>query len=265
MGSLGSVMILTLMPVKVAPPFAVRLSAFITSCHPSSSWRPSRRGDRTTMEMRMMMMMRHKFLQPFGMFSCVWPFQLHTVSWMGWGLGDEEQAWAGDTCSTSWVKEDTWWDKTERVKKKERSKGRCKRKLAPQRRAVRGQEQEYQLSVTPTPFVHHVAPLPPTLRKPGLFISCGWMRESGGPSLETVHNWKATCVRLCVCVQRHYQMQNMGFCGKVMNNHSLDDQVSVGDLRFDWWVNSAAQSSSKNSKFKNVTAEFMDYKHLYCK
>lgn len=64
------------------------------------------------LETAMAMMMKHKSLQPFGMFSCAWPFQLHGVSWTEGGGGDEEHAGESDTCYTGWVREDTWWDNT---------------------------------------------------------------------------------------------------------------------------------------------------------
>lgn len=142
------------------------------------------------LETTMVMMIKHKSLQPFGMFSCAWPFQLHGVSWTEGGGGDEEHAGERDTCCTGWVREDTWWDNT--GKKEAKADVGESWHHGEERLEDKNRDINY---LWPHPIC---PPCSPGTEKPVLLISCGRMRESGGLSSGNPPQLKG-----CLCVFVH--------------------------------------------------------------
>lgn len=147
---------------------------------------------------------------PFVMFSCVWPFQLHAVSWEGRKARESmrDGAHAGesasDTCCTEWVRKDTW--RAEHTDKSTGKRGGGRQTCMWEKAGSRDRrgfiewlgDKHRDINYL-WPHTHPCLICPPCRPLPWyvkrvLFITCGWMRESGGLSSGNCPRLKGECM-----------------------------------------------------------------------
>lgn len=147
------------------------------------------------------------------MFSCAWPFQLQSVSWIwgGWGVEEHAREFASDTCYTGWGRRDIWRAIAERELKGKKVVTDLHVRESWQHREGCSEEslEDRHRDINwlwppqpPTPTIHPAAPAPVRRASP---IYNLWMDEG----IRWTLLWKESTCRGCVgslCLCRSWRL-----------------------------------------------------------